>query len=45
MYFMRGALSRESMLDLTSWEKDILSEFLNERIEIEMQKKNTPPIY
>jgi len=42
---MRGALSRESMLDLTAWEKEIFSEFLNERLEIEMNKKNTPPIY
>lgn len=45
MYFMRGALSKDEMMQLTPQEKEIISEFIKERIEVELKKKNTPPIY
>jgi hypothetical protein len=45
MYFMRGALSKDEMLSLTPLEKEIISEFIKERIETELSKKHTPPIY
>jgi hypothetical protein len=43
MYFMRGALSKEEMMDLVPFEKEIISEFINERLEIEAKKRH--PIY
>ena len=45
MWFMRGAIDRNTMLDLTPFEREIFSEFLNERLEIELNKKHTQPVY
>jgi len=45
MYFMRGGLTKEEMLDLTPYEREIISEFIKERLDIELSKKHTQPIY
>lgn len=45
MYFMRGALSMDEMYDLTEYEKEIIQEFIEERIEIEMSKKSGNHVY
>lgn len=45
MYFMRGGLSRSEMLDLTPFEREVFSEFLNARLEIELAKKHSQPVY
>jgi hypothetical protein len=40
---MRGALSREDMLDMVPFEREIIMEFINERLEVE--GKRTNPVY
>jgi hypothetical protein len=43
MYYMRGALSKAEMVDLTAWERDIFVEFLKERLEEEKKKAKWAP--
>lgn len=43
MYYMRGALSREDMMNLTAFERDLFLEFLKERLEEEKKKAKYAP--
>lgn len=43
VYFMRGAISYEEMMRRTPGERQMIDEFLGQRLEIE--KKNPHPIY
>jgi hypothetical protein len=43
MYYMRGALSKQEMIELTAWERDIFIEFLKERLEEEKKKAKYAP--
>jgi hypothetical protein len=45
MYFMRGALTREDMLDLTPFEREVFSEFITKRLEFEASKKHANMVY
>jgi hypothetical protein len=45
IYFMRGAITLEEMLNLTAFEREVITEFVEERIAEELKKKHTPPIY
>lgn len=38
MYYMRGALTKDEMLTLTAFERDIIVEFLKERLDDEKKK-------
>lgn len=37
-YFMRGAVSYNEMMEMTPGERDIIKEFIDERLESEAQK-------
>lgn len=39
LYFMRGAYDRDDMFDMTPIEKEIISEFLEKRINSELEKE------
>lgn len=43
VYFMRGAISYTEMMGLTHGEREMISEFLKQRLEIESDRVN--PIY
>jgi hypothetical protein len=43
IYYMRGALSKTEMIELTAWERDIITEFLKERLEEEKKKAKWAP--
>lgn len=45
MYFMRGALSRADMLDLTPWEREVIGRYINDRLEAEFKKKGANLVY
>ena len=42
-YFTRGAIQYEAVLSMSAFERDILREFIDERLEI--AKKSSHPIY
>jgi hypothetical protein len=43
MYYMRGALSKEEMISLTAWERDMFVEFLRDRLDEEKKKAKYGP--
>lgn len=45
MYFMRGAISRAEMMDLTPFERHLFQEYINERLAAEFNKKSGYYVY
>lgn len=43
VYFMRGSISYHEMMNMSAGERDIVSDFLDDRLESE--KKNPYPVY
>lgn len=43
VYFMRGSISYESMMQMTFAERQLVSEFISERLEQESKRMN--PVY
>lgn len=43
VYFMRGAISYDGMMDMTPTERKLVAKFLDKRMEIE--GKRTNPVY
>lgn len=43
IYYMRGAVSKEEVLEMTPWERTKFGEYIRERLEVELKKAN--PIY
>lgn len=43
IYYMRGAISYTEMMEMSYAEREVVSEFLEQRMEVE--KKNPHPVY